>query len=414
MRPDTIAVHTHREVSSSPAIAPLIWQTSTFSGRDADEFLAMASTPHHDKFYSRYGNPTLSQASAVIAALEGTEAAMVVASGMAAISTAILSTVRNGDHVVAQNAHYAGTLKLLSKLLPRYGVETTLVDQTDIRAFEKAIRPNTKLIHIESPTNPLLTITDIEAIVALARKRDIITSIDNTFATPVNQQPAAMGIDIVLHSATKYMGGHSDLVAGAIATRRELLDPIWDLLIVLGGSLDPFAAWLLLRGLRTLPLRVEKHNRNAQTVAEFLAQHPNVDRVHYPGLKSHPQHSLAKKQMRGFGGMVSFEVKGGFAAADRLVASLRLARRAGSLGGVESLVVHPAAMWAHDLSPEELRRAGVTPSLLRMSVGLEDERDLTEDLDQGLRARVTAALSSRKRRTSRSSRSRGSSSRVRG
>jgi methionine-gamma-lyase len=382
--PQSLVVHVDRPLNETSAATPPIWQTSTFGAEDANDFLKMATTARHDRFYGRYGNPTLTQAEAVIAALEETEEAMLLASGMAAITATVLALVKQGDHVIAQKTHYASTLTLMNKVLPRFGVESTLVDQTDPAAFQRALRPNTKLIHIETPTNPLLQITDIRAVASLARERNIVTTIDNTFASPINQKPSPMGVDLVLHSATKYLGGHSDLVAGAIAGRKELLDQIWETMIVLGGSLDPFAGWLLLRGLRTLPLRVERHNSNAQQIAEFLESHPAVERVYYPGLASHPQHQLATRQMSGFGGVLSFEVKDGYDRAERTVASMKMALRAASLGSVETLIVHPAAMWAHSLSEEQLRAAGISAGLIRLSLGIEDAADLRDDLDQAL------------------------------
>jgi methionine-gamma-lyase len=250
--------------------------------------------------------------------------------------------------------------------------------------FEAAIRPETKLVIAETPTNPLLDVTDLRAVCGAARGRGVLTLVDNTFATPINQRPIELGADLVVHSATKYLGGHSDLVAGVVAGPSALLDRIWDTSLVLGGTLGPFDAWLLLRGLRTLPLRIERHNATALAVARFLEWHPAVERVNYPGLESHPQHELARRQMSGFGGMLSFEVRGGAAAAERCIAGMTLAARAGSLGGVESLVVHPAAMWAHSMSEERLREAGIQPGLVRFSVGLEGERDLIADLERAL------------------------------
>jgi methionine-gamma-lyase len=380
----TTAIHADRDDAQSSSAAPLLWQTATFTAGSAEEFAEAATEPRHDQFYTRYGNPTLTQASSVIAALEGTESAMLFASGMAAITTTVLALVKQGDHVVAQRSHYSSTLTLLNKVLPRFGVDVTLVDQTDTAAFEAAITPSTKLIYIESPTNPLMQLTDLAAVGALARKHGALIAIDNTFATPINQRPADHGIDLVLHSATKYMGGHSDLVAGALAGSSALLDRIWDFGLVMGGSLDPFAGWLLLRGLRTMPLRVEQQNRTGMAVAKFLSEHPSVKRVYYPGLASHPQHELAARQMQGFGGMLSFELEAGFDAAERLVTRLELASRAASLGGVETLIVHPAAMWKHSMTDEQLREAGVSPGLLRLSVGIEDQVDLIDDLAHAL------------------------------
>jgi methionine-gamma-lyase len=384
LAPDSLAIHADRDLNDSHAVAPPIWQTSTFWADSGPEFLDMATAPRHDRFYTRYGNPNHSQVEAVVAALEGADAAMVTSSGMAAITGAVLANVSAGDHVVAQTSLYAGTIGLLKKVLPRFGVEATLVDQRDPQNFAAAIRPNTRLIVVETPSNPVAAVTDLAAVAELARGRGIITIADNTFATPVNQRPLALGIDLVVHSATKYLGGHSDLVAGVVVGPAGRLQGIWEDAIALGSSPAPFDAWLLLRGLRTLPLRVARHNRSAAAIAAFLEGHPAVSRVHYAGLESHPQHDVARRQMSGFGGVVSFELGGGFEAAERAIAAMRLPRRAASLGGVESLVVHPAAMWAGSLDAEQLAASGIEAGLIRLSVGLEDERDLIADLERAL------------------------------
>ena len=381
---DTIAIHADRELNETHAVVPPIWQTSTFTADDEESFLEAATAHRHQEFYSRYGNPTLAQAGAVVAALEGAETAILAASGMGAISSTVLAFASAGDHVVAQSALYAGSVGLLRKLMPRFGVETTFVDQRDPGAFEQAVRPNTRLFLLETPSNPLMHVTDLAAVAEIARRRGITSVVDNTFATPINQRPLEHGVDLVVHSATKFLGGHSDLLAGAIVGREELVDRVWEASVVLGAALGPFDGWLLLRGLRTLAIRVERHNRNAEAVARFLEEHPAVELVHYAGLASHPQHDLAARQMSGFGGVVSFEVRGGFEAAQSVVAKARIARRAASLGGVESLVVHPASMWAKSYTLEQLEGVGIRPGLVRMSVGLEGERDLLDDLDRAL------------------------------
>jgi methionine-gamma-lyase len=292
--------------------------------------------------------------------------------------------VNQGDHIVAQKSHYGGTLNLFQKLLPRFGIETTQVDQRNISDFEKALRPNTKLILVETPANPTMTLTDLRALAALAKSRGITTVIDNTFATPINQRPLELGIDLVFHSATKYFGGHSDLIAGAVMGSSESITKVWNTHVILGATLGAFDAWLMLRGIRTLSLRVRQHSENAMALSQFLEQHRAVKAVYYPGLKSHPQHELARKQMSGFGGMLSFEVKGGYEAADRVLGRLRLPARAASLGGVESLAVHPASNFLHYMTLEEAERIGIAPGLLRISVGLEGKEDLIADFDQAL------------------------------
>lgn len=381
---ETKLIHGDRELNSTSAVAPPIFQTATFRGDSAQDFADRASRPRHPEFYTRYGNPTLSQVESVLASLEGAESALVTGSGMAAVSATVLALVSQGDHVVAQKNHYGGTLNLLNSFLPRFGVEVAQIDQTDTAAFEKAVRPNTKLILIETPSNPLMTLTDIRAISKLARSRGITTLIDNTFATPINQRPLDLGIDLSFHSATKYFGGHSDLIAGAVMGSSESITKIWNAHVILGAALGPFDAWLMLRGLRTLSLRVRQHNENAMALAEFLKSHKAVKVVHYPGLKSHPQHELARKQMPGFGGMLTFEVNGGYEAADRFLSRIRLASRAASLGGIETLAVHPASNFLHYMTLEQAAKIGIAPGLLRISVGLEGKDDLIADFDQAL------------------------------
>jgi cystathionine beta-lyase/cystathionine gamma-synthase len=269
-------------------------------------------------------------------------------------------------------------------VLTRFGVAMTIVDQADAGAFEAALEPRTKLIVVESPSNPLLKVTDLKAVAAIARARGIVTLADNTFATPVNQRPLDLGIDLVVHSATKFLGGHHDLLAGAVAGRRDAIERIWELSIVLGGNLGAFETWLLLRGMRTLGLRVERQNATALAVARHLAAHPRIGAVHYPGLETHPQHALAQQQMRGYGAVMSFTLCAGMEAALQLMQRLRLFTQAVSLGGIESLAMHAATTWAGTLTEEQTRASGIDPALVRISVGLEDPADLIADLDQAL------------------------------
>ena len=380
----TIAVHTSRALNSTSAVSPPIWQTTTFSADNAEEFAAIAVETKPGEFYTRYGNPTHEQVEATIASLEGAERALVTGSGMGAIFAAVMSHLNRGDHVVAQRNHYAGTTTLFSEILPRWGIECTVVDQTRIEEFSGAVRPNTKLIYVETPTNPLMQITDLRAIAELGKSAGILTICDNTFPSPINQKPLSLGIDSTVHSATKYLGGHHDVTAGAITGSTEFIERVWKFAIVSGAALSPFDGWLILRGIRTLGLRIERHNRNALALARFLEDHPSVARVFYPGLESHPQHELARRQMLGFTGMLSVELNGGFEAAERLISRLQLAVRAASLGGFETLVVHPAAMWGLQLSPEKLASTGLSTSLVRISTGLEDEDDLIHDFAQAL------------------------------
>lgn len=385
VRLDTLLTHTNRGPGSPPDVAPVLHQTATFRAADDAHFLEMASTPRHATYYTRDGNPTIAQAEFVIAALEGAESCLLTGSGMGAISTAVLGLVRKGDHVVAQRTHYMGTTQLLNDLLPRLGVEVTLVSQSDPGAFESAIRPETRILIAETPANPLLTLTDLEHLANLGRNHRLHTICDNTIGTPINQQPVSQGIDLVVHSATKFLGGHHDLMAGAIVGTRSLIEEIWRSHVVLGAVADPFAAWLLLRGLRTLALRVRRQNETARRIAEYLDKHPKVERVHYPGLSSHPQHALASRQMRGgFGGLLSFELVGGFDAGSAFVNAMQLPVRAVSFGGFESLATQPAAMWAGSIGDSAAKAAGIEPGLIRMAVGLEHPEDLLEDLDRTL------------------------------
>jgi cystathionine beta-lyase/cystathionine gamma-synthase len=380
----TKAIHASEPYNKTNAVSPPIWQTSTFSAESAAQFGEAAQAIHPTEFYTRYGNPIHQQIEATVASLEGGEHALALASGMGAIFGAVASTLQRGDHVVAQDHLYAGALTLFREVLPRWGIETTFVDQTDTGNFLRAIRPQTKLIYLETPSNPVLQLTDLRAVAEIAKNHGLLTIVDNTIATPINQRPLELGIDVVIHSATKYLGGHHDLMAGVIVAPAPFIERAWNFGITAGTVLSPFDGWLLLRGLRTLGLRVERHNSNAGVVARFLESHPQIKRVNYPGLETHPQYQLARSQMSGFGGVMSIEVQGGFEAAERFILALKLIRRASSLGGVETLVVHPAAMWSHQLSPEQRRDAGISESLIRVSVGLEDVADLLADFAQAL------------------------------
>ena len=308
---ETLLIHADRSVSTTSAVAPPIYQTATFRASSAEDFARRAVATRPSAYYTRFGNPTLNNVETILAKLEKAEAAHDVASGMAAASATVLSFVEQGTHVVAQSVHYGGTLNLLRDLLPKFGVEVTRVDQRDPANFKNAIRPNTKLILLESPSNPVMALTDLRAVAEIAREHGILTAIDNTFASPLNQRPLELGIDLVFHSATKYLGGHSDVSAGAVVGSAALLEKVWTHHVIFGAVLGPIDAWLLLRGLRTLAVRVRQHNENAMALARYLESHPAVKVVHYPGLPSHPQHELARRQMIGFGGMLSFQLKKG-------------------------------------------------------------------------------------------------------
>src|SRR5262245_25702330 len=383
------SVYTSKQLNHTSAISPPIWQTTTFSAETAEDFAEVAVAVKPAEFYTRNGNPNHAMVEATLASLEGGEAAQVFSSGMGAIFAAMGCLLETGDHVVAQRNHYAGATTLLKEFLPRWGVEITYVDQTSNDQFAAAVRPNTKLIYVETPVNPLMQVTDLRFVVELARGelakgRDIVTVCDNTFATPVNQRPLEFGVDAVIHSATKYVGGHHDVTAGALVGSKDFVERVWRFALVAGATLSPFDGWLLLRGLRTLGLRVERHNQNGMSLAAFLEKHPKIARVYYPGLPSHPQHELAKSQMSGFTGMLSVELRDGYAAAQSLISSLKLGTRAASLGGFETLIVHPASMWSLQLSPEQRRSSGINEGLLGISVGLEDAVDLIRDFQQAL------------------------------
>ena len=381
-RPETAAVRgaSDLEKKNGPVTAP-IYQTSTFEVTDNDEQIRVTTT---DRYYTRWGNPTITLAEQTLAALEGTETARVFASGMGAITTTILALLKSGDHIVAQRDIYGGVTKFLSQWLPKLGIETTFVDTTDYDQHARAIRPNTKLLYLESPTNPSLRIVDMKKTAALASQHGLISMIDSTFGTPINQRPAEYGIDLVMHSGTKYLSGHADLTCGVVSGRRDLIDQIDESRKTLGNCMDPHAAWLLIRGLKTLAVRVARHNENALRVAEFLEQQAKVRRVHYPFLKSHPQYAIARQQMSGGSGMVTFEVEGTGDDARRVSEAMRLFTLATSLGGVESLVSIPVLTSHAMISAEQRQKMGVTEQMVRLSVGIESVEDLIADLEHAL------------------------------
>ena len=378
--PSTRSIHADRDLNPTRAVVPPIFQTVNFWAEDLPSFADSAVEPRGSAFYTRYGNPNHAQVAAVVAELEGTEAALVTASGMGALTTAVLAFVSSGDHVVGQLSTYGGTASVLQNLLPRLGVTTTLVDQTDPEAFARAITPNTKLVLLETPSNPLLQVTDLKAVAEIAHASGALVLTDNTFASPINQRPAELGSDLVWHSATKYLNGHSDVSAGVVAGPAALLDKIWDVGLLTGAVLGPIDAWLLLRGLRTLPLRMTRHNENGMALAQALEHHPAIATVHYPGLASHPQHQLAASQMSAFGGVLAIEIAGSGEAAATFLGELKFAHISASLGSVSTLAVHPASMWRGMLTDEQIVEAGVPLGLIRIAVGLEDIQDLVDDV----------------------------------
>jgi cystathionine beta-lyase/cystathionine gamma-synthase len=370
---------------AEPLTTP-IFETTTFVFENADEVKAFNEGRSKKFLYSRYGNPTVLAVEQTMASLEGAETAMLFASGMAATSTALLALLRSGDEVVCSAAIYGGTLHLLHDLFPRYGIQARFVSLEDLAQPDRVPGDRTKVLWFESPINPTLRCVDVAAIAAACRRRGVVSIIDGTFASPVNQQPLAMGVDLVMHSVTKYLNGHSDVTAGVIAGPAPLMQPIEKARRMLGGIVDPQAAYAIGRGLKTLAVRVERHNANAMLVARWLESQKGsrIDEVYYPGLESHPDHALAAKQMRGYGGMLCVDVGGGQARVERFFDRLKVFRRAASLGGVESLCSLPVltSQWGH--TDAQLAAAGITRSMARLSIGLEDPQDLIDDLDQAL------------------------------
>ncbi|MGI9062041.1 MAG: cystathionine gamma-synthase [Ktedonobacteraceae bacterium] len=373
----TKAIHAGQEPDpSTGAIMTPIFQTSTY---------AQAGLGDHKGYeYSRSHNPTRTALENCIAALEDGQFALAFASGMAA-ETAILSLLSAGDHIVSCDDLYGGTYRMYERIMRRYNVETSYVAAANIAGYEAAIRPNTKLLWLETPTNPLLRLIDIAAVAKIAHQHNLLVVVDNTFASPYFQQPLNLGADIVVHSTTKYINGHSDVIGGVIVTNNDdVYQSIKFYENAAGGVPAPFDSWLTLRGIKTLAVRMRQHEENARAIAHFLSEHPRVEKVYYPGLVTHPDHELAKRQMRGFGGMVSFQFKGTYADVDKVVRRFKVFALAESLGGVESLVCHPASM-THGSIPKDIREArGLTDTLLRLSVGIEDIDDLLVDLEQAL------------------------------
>ena len=380
----TLAVHgAPGRARGRGALVTPIHQTSTFVLESAQDVDDVYEGRREGDVYTRYSNPSLRAVEGRMAALEGTEGALVTASGMGAISETVLALVGAGGRVVATQDLYGGTMKLLGELARRFGVRVDYVPGDDAEALRAALREPADLVYLETPTNPTLRLVDLAASAEAARAAGVPTAVDSTFATPVNTRPHALGVDVVLHSATKYLGGHADLTAGVVCADRSLLSRIASWHRLSGSVLDPHAAFLLERGLKTLPLRVEAANRNAQAVAEFLAAHPAVREVHYPGLPTHPQHALARRQMRGFGGLLSFSLAS-FEDAKAFLDRVRLVRNGASLGSVETLCSLPLQQSHRGQPPEVLARSGIAPGTVRLGLGIEDPQDLVADLEQAL------------------------------
>ncbi len=387
MKFGTRCVHAGEGKNPHGAHATPIYQTSTFvfeSAEAAAELFGVGGKPGYRYIRSPPNTPTHAAFIEKIRSLEGGEAGLAFSSGMAAETALVLSQLKEGDHLISTNVIYGGTYGLFSSLITRFGIDVSFVDTTDPEKVKKALRPNTRMIFLESPANPTMVVCDIGEICRIARGAGAISVVDNTFATPYFQRPLALGADAVVESCTKYIGGHGDLLGGVVVASTGLINSMKRTALLSGGTMGTHEAWLCIRGLKTLHLRMERHAENAQRVAEFLEAHPKVDRVNYPGLKSHPQHDIARKQMSGYSGMLSFEVKGGVEAGRRLMNSVQLMGLAVSLGSVDTLIQHPASM-THAIMPKEMReRLGITDGLVRISVGIEDAEDIIADLEQAL------------------------------
>jgi len=381
----TLSVHAGEErFRYADSITTPIVQTSTYAFKNTGHIEAYTRHGEAHFEYGRYGNPTEKVAQDRLAAICGAEDCVVFGSGMSAITTTILALVKSRDHIIITDDAYKKTLEFCSAYLQRFGVDCTIVPFGDYAALEKAIRPQTRFIFSESPTNPYLNIFDLERLRDLARRYNLLTLIDSAFSTPYNQCPFEYGVDIVLHSATKYLAGHNDILAGAVLGRKELIEEIRALHKAIGGVIDPHCSYLLLRGLKTFALRMERQNQSGMEVARFLENHPRVKRVYYPGLESHPQHETAKAQMTGFGSVISFDINGDLDDAKRFLDKLKLCYIAPSLGGVETLITHPALVSYYSITREERYALGITDSLLRLAVGIENPADIIADLNQAL------------------------------
>ncbi|MFH0777309.1 MAG: aminotransferase class I/II-fold pyridoxal phosphate-dependent enzyme [Candidatus Eisenbacteria bacterium] len=387
----TIAIHGRKRIDKHEAETPIravstpIFQSSTFAFESAEQGAAIFAGEQEGYFYTRMGNPTQTALEREMAFLEGGDAALAMASGMAATTTLVLSFVRTGEKVVASDTLYGGTHQLFTKTLPRVGIEVVEVDASDSANVEAALDERTRLIFVETPANPTLKLVDIAAVSEIAKRHGILFAVDNTFCTPYYQNPIQLGADFVIHSATKYIGGHGDTVAGVIVGPGDKIKEMKkEFLRDLGGVISPFNAWLLLRGLKTLPVRMEKHSENATEIAQFLSFHPKVRRVWFPWLRTHPQYELARKQMRGPSGMIAFELKGGREAGRTLMNGVELCVLAVSLGDVDTLIQHPATMTHSSYTAEELEEVGITEGLVRLSVGLEDVEDIIYDLRRAM------------------------------
>lgn len=366
------------------ALSPPIYQTSTFVFRDADHGARLFKQEEKGYIYTRLSNPTIDLLAAKIALLESAEAGVVFASGLAAIFNAIITCAGAGEHIVSDDTIYGGTFALFKKILPHLGIDVTFTDTADVAKLESAITPKTKIVFTETPANPTLKLVDISACAKICKAQNIPLCVDNTFATPYLQRPFELGADMVVHSMTKYFGGHGDIIGGVIVGKKDFIHSCWEIAKEIGGCNSPFNAWLVLRGLKTLAVRMDRHSDTAQRIAEYLLKHDKVEHVYYPGLATHPGHEIAKKQMYKFGGMLGFNIKGGKEAGKVLMNSVKLCTLAVSLGDVDTLIEHPASMTHSTYTDEELIECGIKPGFVRLSVGLEHVDDLIGDLEQAL------------------------------
>ena len=384
---DTKIVHAgqHPDPSTGSLSTP-IFQTSTFVFDNAEQGAARFALEEPGYIYTRLGNPTTDALEQKMAVLEDGEAALATASGISAITTALLTLCQQGDHIVSANAIYGCTHAFLSHSMPKFGITTSFVDATNIAELKAAIRPETKVVYIETPANPTLTLVDIEMVAGIAHQHGALLIVDNTFMSPYGQQPLRLGADIVVHSVTKYINGHGDVIGGVIVGKKDFIDQARyvGLKDITGGCMSPFNAWLTLRGVKTLGVRMERHSSNAMKIAQFLESHPAITHVYYPGLLAHPQYDLYKRQMTLPGGVISFEIAGGFESGRRMINAVKLCLLAVSLGDTETLIQHPASMTHSPVPPEERLKAGITDGMIRLSVGLEDPDDIIDDLQQAI------------------------------
>ncbi len=382
---NTKLIHAGDYEDALGSAVPPIYQTSTFRFKSAKHGADCFAGRDSGYIYTRIGNPTINSLEEKIAQLENGYRGIALGSGMAAVTTVYMALLEKDAHMISTNAVYGPSRAVLERDFSRFGVECDFVDTSDLSQIEKAIRPNTKLLYIETPTNPTMVLTDIKAAAALAHKHNILVCVDNTFSSPYLQKPLDLGADIALHSVTKFINGHADIVGGALVAKDpEVYKKLRQTMVFMGCNMDPHQAYLVNRGLKTLAIRMDRSEQSAKVIADFLENHPKVEWIKYPGLKSHPQHELAKKQMSGFGAMISFGLKGGYKAGEIMMDNVHLAMLAVSLGGVESLIQHPASMTHAGLSPEAREAAGIGDGLVRFSVGIEDCDDIIQDLEHAL------------------------------